>query len=395
MFAFADPTELWREVSPSRATAGQRAASSAANRWNAGLNQICLELLLESIRADHAPDAVSWLSEGQIPSVWEFVNGSAITIGTTIGTTRLALMPTEAIDDSEFVVPQEWVDIPSWIADYYLAVQVQIEPDAEQSWIRVWGYATHADLKTSGRYDADDRTYSLEPAQLTRDWSALWVTLRFCPDAATRATVAPLPELPTPQAESLMQRLSQPTVTFPRLSIPFTTWGALLQSEWRQQLYQRRIQADANPSSPIHLSQWFQQVQQQVTAGWQRLETLLGTDAPLAASLRSVNDQPNTITQAKLLEVAGQAVVLVMHLSPEADERMAILVQLHPAANPALVPANLNLSLLADTGETLQSVQAGSQDNYIQLRRFRCPEGTPFQVQIELDAEQVTEAFLA
>ena len=34
------------------------------------------------------------------------------------------LIPSEAIDDSELEVPQEWVDIPSWAADYYLAVQI-------------------------------------------------------------------------------------------------------------------------------------------------------------------------------------------------------------------------------------------------------------------------------
>jgi hypothetical protein len=390
MFAFADPTELWREVSSSRATAAwQNAAySSAASGWNACLNQICLDLLLETIQADHAPDAVSWLPERQMPTVWEFVNGSVMTIGST----RLALIPSEAIDDGELVVPQEWIDIPSWVADYYLAVQVQLEPDANSSWIRVWGYASHADLKNNGRYDADDRTYGLEAAQLTRDWSALWVTLRFCPGAVTRAIVAPLPELPTPQAENLIHRLSQPAVLFPRLSVPFATWGALLQSEWRQPLYQRRIRADSHQASPINLSPWLQQVQQQVTAGWQRLETLLGTDAPLAASLRSVNE-PSATTQAKRFELAGQSVVLVMHLSREADERFAILVQLHPAAGTVLMP-ELRLSLLAETGEMLQSVQAGTQDNYIQLRRFRCPEGTPFQVQIELDADRVTEFFV-
>jgi hypothetical protein len=393
MFAFADPTELWLEVSPRRAAAVEQnlAYSNAASRWNAHLNQVCLESLLEWIRADHAPDASSWLPERQMSTVWEFVNGGMITIGQT----RLALIPTEAIDD-EFVVPQEWVDIPSWVADYYLAVQVQIEPEAEESWVRVWGYATHADLKTNGRYDVDDRTYSLEPTHLTQDWSALWVTLRFCPDAVTRAAVAPLPELPTPQAENLIQRLSHATVTFPRLSIPFELWGALLESNWRQQLYQQRTQTDLNQASqtnlsPVNLSQW---LQQQVTAGWQRLETLLG-DAPLAASLRSVSDQPNTTTQAKAIEVAGGAVLLVMHLTPEADGRIAILVQLHPAAANTFVPPALTLKLLAETGEVLQSVQAGSQDNYIQLRRFRCPEGTQFQVQIELDAEQITEIFVA
>lgn len=382
MFAFADPAELWLDISPSSQTYAWQSATygSAASRWNGYLNQACLETVLAWIRAEHAPDAVAWTENR--PAVWEVVNGSVVLIGNT----RFALIPTEAIDDGELAVPQEWVDIPAWVADYYLAVQAQIEPEGGEPWLRVWGYATHQELKTLGRYDADDRTYCLDAVDLTQDWSALWVTLQFCPNAPTRAAVPPLPELPPAQAENLIQRLA--TQTFPRLAIPFELWGALIQqSAWRQQLYQHRTQAQ---TQSVNLSQW---LQQQVTTGWQLLETLLTRDGRLAMNFRSAAPAEVDVSQAKLIELVGQTVALVMHLS-RADDRVAIVVQLHPAGGSAVVPANLELKLLAETGETLQSVQAGAADNYIQLRRFRCPVGTAFQVKIELGTAEVTESFI-
>jgi len=47
------------------------------------------------------------------------------------GTTRLELPER---DLTKRMVPQEWVDIPEWAADYYLAVQVN--PDS--GWLRIW-----------------------------------------------------------------------------------------------------------------------------------------------------------------------------------------------------------------------------------------------------------------
>jgi hypothetical protein len=391
MFAFADPTELW--LQPDLAASHWRPAYT--NAWNAYLNQVCLDTVLAWVRAEHAANAAAQTEA----AIWEFVNGSAISLGAERGAgrgatrsdKRLAIIPTEAMDDAELAVPQEWVDIPNWAADYYLAVEVQLESDP---YIRIWGYASHQQLK-AGQYDPEDRSYVLEAAQLTQDWNALWVTLELCPDAPTRATLAPLPELPLAQIENLIQRLGR--AAFPRLAIPFELWGAVLQVPAHcQQLYQTRIQdAALNPVNPVHLGQWFQQ---QVTTGWQQLEALL-SPAQLALNLRSgqTPDANSETAQAKRLELAGQTVALVVQLNREADGRFAVLIQLHPTGEQLTLVPNLQLKLLAETETSqsvLQSVQSGEQDSYIQLRRFRCPEGTEFQVELEQSGEQVVERFI-
>ena len=93
-----------------------------------------------------------WLQEESRASKidWELVNGTAITIEDS----RLLLVPSEAEDLSELRVPQEWIDIPALRADYYLAVQVNVDA----GYIRIWAYTTHQQLKNNGCFDPMDRT---------------------------------------------------------------------------------------------------------------------------------------------------------------------------------------------------------------------------------------------
>jgi Protein of unknown function (DUF1822) len=382
MITFSDPTEAWLEISPVlRETAWQQSQSHNSNRrWNAYLNYLCLHTVFPWVQAE-APESVIWQSQENLSSIWDVVPGSVIVIANK----RLVLLPTETIDDGELEVPQEWIDIPEWAADYYLAMQMQLDEQANAQWVRIWGYATHQDLKISGCYDADDRTYSLEASGLIRDLSALWTTLQVCPDAQTQAAVAPLANLSVAQAKNLIQRLSN--AVLPRLTIPFAIWGALLaHDEWRQQLYQQQ------PSRLTNLSQWFQR---SVATGWQTVEALLGNDLQFANNLRSAAEAA-TLTQGKRIALATeppQMLLLLLSLTSEPDTRVAITVQLYPEPSQPM-PADLTLALLAETGETLQSVQSRPQDDYIQLRRFRCPVGTQFSLLIQLAEFSVTEDFV-
>jgi hypothetical protein len=194
-----------------------------------------------------------------------------------------------------------------------------------------------------------------------------------------------MPNLTSAQSENLIQRLSN--AVLPRLTIPFAIWGALLaHDEWRQQLYRQQ------PDRLTNLGQWFQR---SVATGWQSLEALLGSDWQFVLTLRATTEEA-TITQGKRITLETeppQTFLLLLSLTTEADERVAIMVQLHLEPDQAM-PADLTLALLANTGETLQSVQSRSQDNYIQLRRFRCPIGTTFSLSIQLAEFSVTENFV-
>jgi hypothetical protein len=207
--------------------------STDGGRQRAWVNQVCVDTFLAWLTTEITPHARVYPHRAAMPSFWEFVNGTAINFDNS----RLVLIPTLAMDGDELRVPQEWVDIPEWVADYYLAVQL----NSEEGWMRVFGYTTHQQVKSLGVYDAGDRTYSLESDQLISDLNVLWVTRQLSPQEITRVSVAPLPPLPQTQADNLLQRLSHADIKFPRLEVPFQLWGALItHGGWRQRLYELR-----------------------------------------------------------------------------------------------------------------------------------------------------------
>lgn len=386
MIAFAEPTEWWLEISrSSQEESWQRSQlyATPSSRRAAYINHTCLTVLLPWLQAEYSIEATA------LPAFWEIVNGTAIMIGER----RIVLVPTEAIDGDNLEVPQEWVDIPSWASDYYLAVQVQLD----EPWIRVWGYTTHQELKASGSYDPSDRTYYMDARNLTTDLHAFRIVCQFCLEEQTKAEIAPLPELPVAQAENLLQRLGSSAVVFPRLAVPFILWGALLEKqEWRQRLCQQRQtnrQDDVIASVIVHLNQWFQNSFEE---GWQSLKDLFSLPENLA--FRSALDANRVgVTRCKLVNLESlpenQAVVLLVGLETEADARVKIGVQLYPRDN-SYVPAQMSLSLLSNTGVFLQSVQAQNRDDYLQLKPFRCPLGTRFSLQIAFNNNTATEDFV-
>lgn len=263
---FDDPTQLELKLSPTELNQvwhKNNFYSTSSRRWNAYLNQICLNAILPWIRDEYDPEAKILPNISALPSYWELINGTAVKVGGA----RLLLVPQQTIHLSELRVPQEWIDIPSWATDYYLAVQVN--PD--NGWVRIWGYATHQQLKNRGNYQASNRTYCLVEDDLIRDIDILWVARQLCPNEPTRAAIALLPTLPLQQAENLLQRLGNPEVRTPRLEVPFQLWGALLEhGGWRKRLYQKRLGMQEQWSVLQWLSGEVSQLASELS--WERIE---------------------------------------------------------------------------------------------------------------------------
>lgn len=337
----ADSSHLCLELSETDLTrAWERgcAFSSSGSRWNAYLNQLCLSTVVNWLREEYSPEANVWLAATN-PSIWEVVNGAAVTLDTT----RFVLVPTEAIDFSELRVPQEWVDIPSWAADYYLGVQV----DPDQGLVRIWGYTTLQLLKQKGSYEAQDRTYCLNEDDVIRDISVLWVARQLCPEEPTRTYISPLPSIPLAQAENLITRLGNPDVINPRLAVPFELWGSLLEhGGWRQRLYQSRIGQPEQWS----VLQWFQSGVSEAAKhlGWgQALQ-------PLAAA-KGTTTTP--VFLSRQLAIAGQNYELRVIPKGNADERIWRFELTNAQGNDP-IPGGFKLRLLT---EDLQAFE-GNED---------------------------------
>jgi hypothetical protein len=301
--------------------------SNAYSGYQAYLNKLCLITLLQWFQEDISSEAKPWRNTAILPSFWELVNGSVISLEDT----QVVLVPSEAIDSSELRVPQEWVDIASWVGDYYLAVQV--EPD--EGFVRVWGYSTHKALKTEGSYDACDRTYSLDRSKLICDISVLCVARKLCPQEPTRETVTPLPTLTQQQARNLLCNLGKTEIITPRLEIPFLLWGALIaHGGWRQSLYQRRLGLPEQWLVP----QWFFQGVSRIagSVGWQSLNR--DCDPGVSAV--------HKMQYARQLVIAGQSYELQITL--ERGEATICRFELYNAMLGKLIPCGFKLRLLTE-----------------------------------------------
>ncbi|MBW4549541.1 MAG: DUF1822 family protein [Aphanocapsa sp. GSE-SYN-MK-11-07L] len=225
--------QVWIELSATdyeRAGLTKKSCTNETGCSNAELNQLCLNGFLDWASEHLDQTATPWPGAGA--SLWEMVNGTALTLGTT----RLVLMPSQAMDTEELSVPQEWVDIPQWAADYYLGVQVNLE----QSWMQIWGYTSHRTLKRKAQYDSIYRTYGLDRDFMITDLDLLWVAQELGLDE--KMPLKPIAALTQSEAEALLVQLSQPTPYSPRLELEFEPWAGLLaQDEWRQRLYQQRL----------------------------------------------------------------------------------------------------------------------------------------------------------
>ncbi len=284
-------------------------------RRNAYINYLCLHTFLDWLSAE--PDLQSNIptvfpARQALPSIWSVVNGTAIEIGGT----RLILIPSETNPLDELVVPWEWVDIPSWAADYYLAVQMNLESD--ECWMQIRGFTTYEKLKQSYK-NSLEQTYSVACQDLTASLNVMWIAREVCPPS--KPIVASLPSLTTRQLEQLIAQLGTPTPYSPRLEVPFSQWGKLLESDrWRQTLYERREQDNATRSL-INLRRWLQNISEPVEEVWSTVESLLTPMQPIP--VRGQTETKTTRNSARNLETIAPVIRLIQTGSSEQIRRQA------------------------------------------------------------------------
>jgi Protein of unknown function (DUF1822) len=404
------PEQIWIELSSEKKErawqiSSSQAYSNAAAQRNAFLNNICLDVFESWLQEDQDlyHDFQVLCQKSELPYLWEILNG----IKLSVGENRLTLIPCEKSCLQEFRIQQEWVDIPTLTANYYLAVQVNLA----ENWLRFWGYATYKQIREQARYDEMDRTYVLNGEDLITDLNVMWLScsnlVHQIADINSLYQSPSLKKLSALQVEQLLEQLSKPTAYSPRLNIPFPEWAAIIASdENRQKLYERRLlclqeklpsQVQTNQLAVNNLRQWFENT---FDNAWQSIEMLLNLgETTFVVSFRN-NSGFNEVrvTGAKVIDlgmqIEGKGVVLLVALTPEDSEKVSIRVQLHPIGDSIYLPSDLKLILHSQSGKTLQEVQSRTHDHYIQLKRFKSTYGNRFSIQVALNDVSIREEFL-
>lgn len=298
-----NPTQLVLEINETVVNQAWEQSQNAANpssRWQNYLNQVTLNTFLPWLKTEEDATAKAGFDSATNADLWEVVNGTAINLKDA----KLVLIPTEAEDLSELRVPQEWIDIPEWAADYYLAVQVNIDA----GYVRIWGYTTHQELKNNGNFSHSDRSYTLNDDELIADIDVLWIARELCPEEVTQTTVEPVTAISTAQADNLIERLGSQSQVLPRLAVPFSTWAALIQNKtWTRRLAATRRGVPAK--TPV--LQWLRQGASNIAAdfGWRQIEM---TPSAIGAKGVAVPEAPasNAVPAfglAKQIAIANQS----------------------------------------------------------------------------------------
>ena len=139
------------------------------------------------------------------------------------------------------------------------------------------------------------------------------------------------------------------------------------------------------------LSQWLQGV---IDEGWFCFDALSSPQANLVFSTRRIMAGANRGKLIDLgMQLGSQTLALLVSITQEAEDKLGILIQLHPTGGERYLPANVKLSLVSKVGKILQEVSSRSEDNYIQLKPFKGEPGKRFSIKVSLLNVSVKEDF--
>jgi Protein of unknown function (DUF1822) len=137
---------------------------------------------------------------------------------------------------------------------------------------------------------------------------------------------------------------------------------------------------------PIDLSQWLEGV---FAEGWEKLENLLQTRQPqLVFRLKMAQ-------RCKLIELgeSGESVEMIVKLTEASEAEFDISVMVRSPHQESYLPANLQLMLMDEDGETVLDAYARNDNQTIELE-FTGSSGDNFSVKVVLGDICITEKFL-
>jgi Protein of unknown function (DUF1822) len=338
------PEGIWLEPDHfEQARALSHSTSSESLQWQTYVNALAFlgfSQWLDEKMPDRAQSAAHFIEGGCLLRVGEF---------------KLCLLAVEHVLDEVIPIPTEAVFNPDLAAHFYVALEVCQEE--EQVILRgmlrhdqLTAYLRQINQFPEGHYPIPLSRFDPEPNHL----------VSYCRYLDAAAIALPVSQAPSAENE---------------------TAPSAFAAEFRESLHQTKT----------HLSEW---LQDRVEEGWLAIDTLIHPEAYLALNTRN---SELDIRKGKLLnlglKLGQQSAALLVSINPEPEDKLNVLVQLHPTDGQRFLPPQIKLTLQSTAGETLQEVQARDQDNYIQLQSFKGSLGRRFSLKVSLLDKFVKEAF--
>lgn len=388
-----DTEGYYLDISAEMIESAHRIAQNRDTDWgknNAFLHWLCWQTIQPWLRenyeiaaSDMTENPLWCLSHGQ--DVWELTNG----LGCEIQQFKLAIIPSLDLDTDEFVVPQEWVDLPDFVADHYVAIQMNFE----ENYAYIWGFASHAMVKNQGVYDAQGRVYRLSHPQMITDCDIIWLMQAL--GKTERAPIAPfVPPLST-ELDSIFATVSPAIAPILRRQMPLEMWSAILNHPGdRQRLIERlsdRItvkenvnlsvsttmemeleQANVQPilgSALIQLGQWVSEEVDALSSTWTNLAQLINPSWQWATVRGGGAPQAAWQSKGTLVELAGidQPLVLGVAFRETDPSTYEIWIELYPSPQQQTLPRGLRLQILDTDNTVVMAVESEATTPYLRL----------------------------
>lgn len=137
----------------------------------------------------------------------------------------------------------------------------------------------------------------------------------------------------------------------------------------------------------VNLRQWVTGI---FESDWQPPELVLASNFRRISTI--TRSSTNSISRAKVIDL-GRQVLLLVQLTATNSEVFDIRLRVYPGDNAIHLPANLQLIVFDETGNTSMEVQARSADDWMQLE-FSCQHEEKFSVKIVLGETSLIEEFV-
>lgn len=362
------PDSIWLEIPADIqeiSWAKSTAFTDASTRQRVYINLLCQQVIFNYLQSEIPPAS---LVENQ-EDFWQLgVNGFTVKLGEK----SVVVIASETLDIEGMEIPQEWVDIPQLIGDYYLAVQV----NNAENYLRIWGYTTYKNIKEKGQYIQRNLNYSLLRNQLQSgsDSLDLWGEYELQPVKIEREKRSE--KLSLDRLTTLLDILANPQLIFPRKAIAFQEWAAVIvNSNWRKILITRR------QKSPVKLTNWFAH---NFPIDWQSIldfSSLSLVPAFKKTEIKRIKDLG--------VELLGNPLALMITIA-KIEEIFSLQATVYPTGETSTLPPQLKLSILTETGQVFREVIATDNDEFIRYR-FDAELGDKFFIEVALESAKVTE----
>lgn len=366
--------QICKKINPNRLQEvelkAQKIMPNSIAEYNYIINSIALDTVtswLKNCLAENDDSVIIPESE-MLESYWSVVSGTPVSVDNL----KLVIIPNDTIDISGISIAREWLEIPHWTPDYFLAVQVNLE----EKWVLLWGYIHSNTVKQKGNLNQSYQYYTVSSDLMSFDLELLGVTQQFI--NLPQYNLTPIKPISESLQNECIDRLSQPSPFSPRLELPFETWSRLISfPNWCKKLHKQRCVNSSSNQQTNKLLDWLKnQMLEDVNSGWQDLNQLISMKLMKPAQFSFVRHceshkfQEQKITKAKIIDLQVQLnqsvkIILLIAITEKAENKFSIVAQLHPDKTQKFLPESLKLGLISNS-ELLHEVNSRSHDQIIQ-----------------------------